>query len=169
MSDKKMTYHGQPFGHPPSPVEVCVNCGHRESRQIPKQCVDDDCYCTCVFPPAPANMSWTEYDRSLEPAAPAPAAQPASEPPERIRLLRRGSQLSSRWLYTDAATDPFDEEIIYVRARSAGEQARLKICLKEMMRIYESRIRSLCTPEQLEQQPWRVSEYVAAEDAIKEN
>lgn len=42
----------------------------------------------------------------------------------------------------------------------------LAVYLREMMRVYEQRIRSDCTPAQLKQKPWRVAEYVAAEEAL---
>lgn len=42
----------------------------------------------------------------------------------------------------------------------------LAVYLREMMRAYEQRIRSDCTPAQLKQKPWRVAEYVAAEEAL---
>lgn len=69
----------------PSPaVEVCPDCHHDDGVDENGRCMGKvltgRCHHRCVFPPAPASMSWTEYDRSLEPAAPAPAARPASPP-----------------------------------------------------------------------------------------
>ncbi|HZR03645.1 MAG TPA: hypothetical protein VFA81_10790 [Burkholderiales bacterium] len=42
----------------------------------------------------------------------------------------------------------------------------LRVALKDMMDAYERRIRSLCTPAELERQPWRCREYVVAEEAL---
>lgn len=52
------------------------------------------------------------------------------------------------------------------RARASQDKPSIRVCLGDLMLCYERRIRSLCTPEQLERQPWRVSEYVAAEEAL---
>ncbi len=38
--------------------------------------------------------------------------------------------------------------------------------LRDLMMAFERRIRSECTPEQLQQEPWRCWEYIAAENAL---
>lgn len=38
--------------------------------------------------------------------------------------------------------------------------------LLDLMGAYERGVRSACTPEQLKASPWRVQEFVAAEDAV---
>lgn len=43
----------------------------------------------------------------------------------------------------------------------------LSACLRDLLMAYERRIRSDCTPEQLKQRPWRVAEYLAAEEALR--
>lgn len=116
------------------------------------------------------------------------APQPASEVMQRLCAEINETDISATLFESGIAILHFEGEDFEVRevSRTAGEQARLaqeaehtrsvlrsaiyesqlKTRLKEMMRIYESRIRSLCTPEQLEQKPWRVAEYVLAEEII---
>jgi len=53
-----------------------------------------------------------------------------------------------------------------MRNSAEREVATLRTALEGLMLAYERRIRSDCTPEQLEQKPWRVAEYCIAEEAL---
>jgi len=53
-----------------------------------------------------------------------------------------------------------------MRNSAEREVVTLRTALEGLMLAYERRIRSNCTPEQLEQKPWRVAEYCIAEEAL---
>lgn len=56
------------------------------------------------------------------------------------------------------------------RLKPSEKIAALRAALKGMMAAYERRIRSDCkTPEDLEKEPWRCAEYIAAAEALKIN
>lgn len=53
-----------------------------------------------------------------------------------------------------------------IEMRGIGEEHTVQV-IKDLMMAYERRIRSDCTQEQLEQQPWRVAEYIAGESLLR--
>ena len=65
----------------------------------------------------------------------------------------------------DRQTVHVGHSALYSR-REKREVATLRTALEGLMLAYERRIRSNCTPEQLEQKPWRVAEYCIAEEAL---
>lgn len=79
MSDKKMTYHGQPFGHPPTPsptAEVCLKSPHSIKLHgwIPNGLTATCLHCGALreigSPAAPSvadevpKRDWDEYERA---------------------------------------------------------------------------------------------------------
>ena len=58
-------------------------------------------------------------------------------------------------------------EVLRLREDAERKIGRGCYCLVQMMQAYERRIRSQCSPEELEKRPWECMEYVAAADYLK--
>lgn len=86
----------------------------------------------------------------------------------RARVLLQIGEVARAALADEVAAEGglrrFNAELLESAEKEVDE---LSTRLRDMMACYEQRIRSACTPEQLKLQPWRVAEYVAAEEALR--
>ena len=79
-------------------------------------------------------------------------------PPEQtaIEAMKRYLREKSSLLRPGASHEAQSDEVIALRA-----------ALRNMADAYARRVRSLCTPEEIEKEPWRCAEYIEAERLCK--
>jgi len=61
------------------------------------------------------------------------------------------------------ATDPDDEP---TAGNVPTREDRLEVALRDLMLAYQRRVMTDCTREQIDREPWRCMEYVAAEQLL---
>jgi hypothetical protein len=94
----------------------------------------------------------------------APVAETAYQAAARWSRERQSSE-PDRAPGADAGETP---QALTAAIMQADRETWLEQALRDLMTAYERRVRSSCTPADIDKQPWRCDEFVAAEDVLRQ-
>jgi hypothetical protein len=85
-----------------------------------------------------------------------------------LALLRTRDELATSLPNAPGAGAGEAPQALTAAIMQADRESRLEQALRDLMTAYERRVRSSCTLADIDKQPWRCDEFVAAEDVLRQ-